>query len=186
MAYTVIVVDAINNGGAIGKHPSLNVSVEAAVSSLRAWYITMVLYPWVTLAVRASVGVLLLRLTTQRGFIWFIRAIIIANVIFTTTFFFILLFQCSPPQYFWRQLYGASGKCYNRLITTNSVTVYSILSALSDWSLGLLPIAILWSVQINIRTKVAIACLLSLGMMYVQTTSVSVPSLWSSRFDRNR
>ena len=143
----------------------------------------MVLYPPITFAIRASVCVLLFRINTKRICYWIIWVNLIVGAICCITFFFILLFQCSPLNYFWRQVYGESGHCYNRSIVTTSTSVYSVLSALSDWCLGLLPIAILWSVQINLRTKVVIAALLSLGMMYaMQILSLSLPSLKSHPF----
>ena len=138
----------------------------------------MMLYPWITLAIRASVCVLLFRINSKRSYLWYIRVILAANTIFSIIFFFILLFQCSPPQYFWRRVYGESGHCYDRSIVGVSATVYGVLSALSDWSLGLLPIAILWSVQMNLRTKVAIGGLLGLGVMYVCSYYLSKNCPW--------
>ncbi|PKS05666.1 hypothetical protein jhhlp_008186 [Lomentospora prolificans] len=164
LVYSVIVIDGAYNG-ALGKHPSIITSIDEAARALRTWYLTMVLYPWITLTIRASVCVLLLRLNTKKIYFRAIWGLLIANVLFSLSLFFVLLLQCSPPRYFWRQLYGESGTCFNRIIVTHSVTIYSVLSALSDWFLGLLPIAILWSVQINLRTKAAIAGLLSLGMI---------------------
>ena len=166
IVYSAIVIDGSLNG-AIGKHPSLNISTDQAALSLRTWYITMVLYPWITLTVRAAVCVLLFRMThyTKRGYSWFIQAIFAASTLFSIAFFFVLLLQCRPPRYFWTKVHGDSGYCYDRSIVDYSTTVYSALSVFFDWCLGLLPIAILWSVQINRRTKVAIAGLLSLGVM---------------------
>lgn len=162
--YAAIIIDGSYNG-ATGKHPSLGVKPEQAARSLRAWYLCMVLYPWITLTIRASVCVLLFRLTPKRWHRLVIWINLASSALFSTGFFFILVFQCSPPRYFWRQVYGENGYCHNKLIVTYGTTVYSVLSALSDWCLGLLPIAILWSVQINRRTKAAIAGLLGLGMM---------------------
>ena len=170
--YSAVVIDSSLNGG-VGKHPSLEATTQQNVHSLRAWYICMLLYPWITLAIRLSVCVLLFRLNSKRIYSWVIRINLIISALFTIAFFFILVFQCSPPQYFWRQLYGDEGYCHPKLIVTYSTTVYSVISALSDWCLGILPIAILWSVNINLRTKVAIAGLLSLGMMLVALFSFS-------------
>lgn len=137
----------------------------------------MLMYPIITLAIRASVCVLLFRLNSKRSFLWIIWINLAITNVASIAFFLILTFQCNPPAYFWRQLYGGEGYCRSKLMVTYSTSVYSVLSALSDWCLGLLPIAILWSVKINIRTKIAIAGLLSLGMMSVQ------PSLSRARLN---
>ena len=132
------------------------------------------MYPIITLAIRGSVCVLLFRLNSKRAVRWIIWINLAVTNVASIAFFLILTFQCSPPAYFWRQLYGGEGYCRSKLMVTYSTTVYSVLSALSDWCLGLLPIAILWSVRINLRTKIAIAGVLSLGMMSVQP-SLSSP-----------
>jgi hypothetical protein len=107
----------------------------------------------------------LLRITTSRAYRWIIWINFAVITIVSLEFCFALAFQCSPPSYFWMQIYGAEGKCLDKKIVITSVYVHSVFSAVSDWCLGLLPIAILWGVQINLRTKVIIALLLSLGMV---------------------
>lgn len=135
----------------------------------------MLMYPLITLAIRGSVCVLLFRLNSKRSLNWIIWINLVVTNIVSIGFFLILAFQCDPPAYFWRQLYEDDGYCRSKLMVTYSTTVYSVLSALSDWCLGLMPIAILWSVNINLRTKFVIAGLLSLGMMSVEPFSTSSP-----------
>lgn len=138
-----------------------------AARSLRGWYLCMVLYAPVTLTIRASVCVLLLRLSTSKHFNRIVYANLGLIAAISVAFFFILIFQCSPPSYFWTQVLGSKGHCHNKLIVTYATTVHSALSAASDWCLGLMPIALLWNVKINRRTKAIVAFLLSLGMMLV-------------------
>lgn len=45
--------------------------------------------------------------------------------------------------------------------------VYSITATLCDLTLGLLPIALVWNLQMNLRTKYALAGILGMGCMYV-------------------
>ena len=136
----------------------------------------MLLYPPLTLAIRGAVCVLLFRLNTKRSYLWIIWINLAITTIASIALLLILVFQCSPPKYFWRQLYGDEGYCRSKLMVTYSVTVYSVLSALSDWCLGLFPIAILWSVRINLRTKIVITGLLSLGMMLVKLSPLGILS----------
>lgn len=164
MAYGTISLDGAVNG-ATGKHISLGYTMDQASRSLKAWYLCMVLYAPITLTIRASVCVLLLRMSAtkmHRRIIWTNFAII---AVVSMTFFFVLVFQCNPPSHFWTQVHGSDGYCHSNLIVFYSTTVHSCASALSDWCLGLMPIALLWNVNINRRTKAIIAFLLSLGMM---------------------
>ncbi|KAM0276287.1 hypothetical protein ACHAQH_006917 [Verticillium albo-atrum] len=164
IAYATIAMDGALNG-ATGKHYALRYTMDQAARSLRGWYLCMVLYAPITLTIRASVCVLLLRLATSKVHRWIIWVNFAVISLISAAFFFILVFQCSPPSHFWTQVYGTDGHCYNKLIVTYSTTVHSCISCLSDWCLGLLPIALLWNVKINGRTKVTIAVLLSLGMI---------------------
>lgn len=106
-------------------------------------------------------------MATRRTYRWIIWVNLGVSTIVSTAFFFILVFQCTPVSYFWNQAYGYKGYCVDRNVIPVAVVVHSILSALSDWCLGLLPVALLWNVKINRRTKVIIVILLSLGMMLV-------------------
>jgi hypothetical protein len=164
LAYGVISLDGAANG-ATGKHFSLNYTLDQASRALRAWYLCMVLYAPITLTIRASVCVLLLRLSNSRVHRWIIWANFAIIGAVSIAFFLILLFQCHPLSYFWEQVHGAEGYCRPKSIVKHSTTVHSVVSALSDWCLGLMPIALLWRVNINRRTKAIVAVLLSLGMM---------------------
>jgi rhodopsin domain-containing protein len=162
--YGALAMDSAING-ATGKHYALRYSMDEAARSLRGWYLCMALYAPITLTIRASVCVLLLRLARSRVHRWIIWGNFIVIAIISTAFFFVLVFQCSPPSHFWTQVYGSDGRCYKSLIVSYTTTVHSSVCAVSDWCLGLLPIALLWHVKINGRTKAIVAILLSLGMM---------------------
>ncbi|KAH7123461.1 integral membrane protein [Dactylonectria estremocensis] len=173
-AYGAIALDGVVNG-ATGKHRSHITSPDEAARSLRAWYICEVLYPPIAMAVRCSLCVLLFRLASKTIHRWIIWINLGLVTIISVAFFFILAFQCYPVSYFWRQVYGNEGHCINKEIVPYSVFVHSIVSALSDWCLGLLPIALLWHVKINRRTKAIIAILLSLGMIAGVALIVRIP-----------
>jgi hypothetical protein len=163
LAYGTVALHGVLHG-ATGKRIE-ELSVDAAALSLRAWFICEVLYSPVTLAIRASVCVVLLRLASERVHIWIIWINFVLITIVSIVFFFLLLFQCSPVVYFWKQVYGLQGSCVPVAVIPTAFWVHSIISSLSDWCLGLLPVAILWHVKINRRTKAIIAFLLSIGIM---------------------
>jgi hypothetical protein len=47
---------------------------------------------------------------------------------------------------------------------------HSAVSFTADWVLGLLPIALIWNLQMNRRTKISLGCILATGLL-----SVSLP-----------
>jgi len=173
-AYAAVAIDGVVNG-ATGQDVSQQYTPNQAAKSLLGWYLCEAMYAPITLAIRASVCIVLLRITTKKAY----RIIIWINVgviaVVSIVFAFVMAFQCSPPSYFWKQVFGAEGSCIDKRIVMISVYVHSVFSAVSDWCLGLLPIAILWGVQINMRTKVIVAFLLSLGMVAGVVLIVRMP-----------
>ncbi|CCF38022.1 integral membrane protein [Colletotrichum higginsianum] len=176
VAYTVYAGVALHGvtQGATGKHIT-ELTVEQAAVSLRAWYICEVLYSPITLAIRTSICLLLLRLALNKIHRWIIYANLIIVWMISIAFFCIMTFQCMPPSYFWRQLYGDPGSCINLNIVPDATIAHSVISALSDWCMGLLPIALLWNVNLNRRTKALVAVLLSMGMIAGVALIVRIP-----------
>lgn len=134
--------------------------------SLRSWFLGEALYPTVTLVLRISVCVTLLRLASMPVHRWIIWVNLVIVSIISIVFFFVAIFQCNPVSYFWRQVYDEDGgECIDSNVIPRLTIAHSVISALSDWCLGLLPVAILWEVKINRRTKAIIAVLLGMGML---------------------
>lgn len=81
--------------------------------------------------------------------------------------FLVMTMQCSPPSYFWRGPIDPTvqGSCLHQDVVPISTIVYSAISAVSDWMLALLPIAMLWHVRINLQTKIGVAILLGMGIL---------------------
>ena len=164
IAYATVAMDGVVKG-ATGQHITSGYTADQASKSLLGWYICTVLYAPMTMLIRASVGIVLLRITTSRVFrliVWLNLGII---TVVSTLFCFLEAFQCKPPSFFWRQVYGVEGGCLAKSTIQNIIYAHCVFSAASDWCLGLLPIGILWNVKINKRTKAIIAVLLGLGVM---------------------
>ncbi|KAJ5888359.1 hypothetical protein N7495_008400 [Penicillium taxi] len=119
---------------------------------------------WSASFAKLSIAVALLRLTViklHRYILWVVTALIIASGLL---FGFILLFNCSPVSYFWmRSLSGSSGHCIPTSTTINVAYIYSVMSILADGTLGILPVFLVWKLQMNTRTKFAVGGILSLG-----------------------
>lgn len=150
--------------GGTGKHTN-DLTPDSAEVSLRAWYLCEVLYAPMSACIRTSIAVFLLRLAGKRWHKWSIYIILTVTWLISVGFFVPMVIQCSPPSYFWKQVQGAEGYCINPVIVPLFTIIHSIISAICDWIVGLLPILLLWNVQINRRTKFGIAALLSMGIM---------------------
>ncbi|KAI1841693.1 hypothetical protein JX265_006242 [Neoarthrinium moseri] len=165
-AYAIIAVCGVAMGGT-GKHTS-ELTLDGVAIALRGWYLCEVLYAPLSGIIRTSIAIFLLRLVVKPWQIWVIRVNLGIIWVTSLVYFFLMTFQCVPPSYFWegpsRQA-GSAGTCMDNNVVPIATIVHSAVSAVSDWMLGLLPIAMLWNVSINRRTKVSIAILLSMGLV---------------------
>jgi hypothetical protein len=83
-------------------------------------------------------------------------------------FFFFTIFQCTPVDFFWnRKQPGASGTCVSNDVLIGIAYLYSVGAAITDLTIGLLPVALIWNLRMNNRTKCAIVGILGIGCMFV-------------------
>jgi hypothetical protein len=88
-------------------------------------------------------------------------------------FFFFTMFQCSPVDFFWNlKQPGAEGTCINKDTLIGIAYLYSVGAAVTDLTIGLLPVALIWNLRMNRRTKGAIAGILGIGCMFVSAIPI--------------
>ncbi|KAE8443869.1 hypothetical protein EG329_001278 [Mollisiaceae sp. DMI_Dod_QoI] len=98
----------------------------------------------------------------QRFIIFSVVSIMVA---FGIAWFFTLLFQCNPIQYFWNRIYETTpGTCLSNNVEAGMAYTQAILSAVSDFILGLLPIWIVWDIKMPRKLKASVAGLLGIGI----------------------
>ncbi len=93
--------------------------------------------------------------------------------------FFCLLFilQCRPSAYFWTKYTGGKGTCINAQITVGAFYGYAAISCWTDWTFALVPIFLVWNLQMNIRTKISVGAILACGVIASMATIVRFPYL---------
>ncbi|KAH9870913.1 hypothetical protein J1614_006485 [Plenodomus biglobosus] len=81
-----------------------------------------------------------------------------------------IIFQCNPVEAAWRaDLTAEGGHCQAPVYLQNVYYFCSSVNIFTDWATALMPIALLWNVQMNRNTKISVAGILGLGIF----TSVS-------------
>lgn len=99
----------------------------------------------------------------QKIIIWVVVSVVTAYSIF---YFFIVIFQCRPTSYFWDRFDGLhDGKCVSNGLVAGATYAHSSLSVWADWTLALLPISLVWDLDMNPRTKISVAVILALGAL---------------------
>ncbi|KAK4130421.1 hypothetical protein BT67DRAFT_429600 [Trichocladium antarcticum] len=151
-------------------YASMEAHVDHAQShyiALYTWFISEVLYAPLSALIRTSIAVFLLRIPPARAYRFIIYANILVVWILCVAYFFLLVFQCNPPSHFYMQVLGQPGSCIAPETIPCATIVHSILSALTDFTLASLPIAIMWNLRLKRRTKIVIAAILGMGFLQV-------------------
>jgi hypothetical protein len=98
-----------------------------------------------------------------------IRAITTGLIVFTIVWgigsIIAIVFQCWPVQYFWTK--SVEGTCIS-----GQMSLYMAMGSLSlveDVALLLLPIVVVWRLQLIPRQKIQLTLLFSVGTLYVRT-----------------
>lgn len=175
-AYGIIAVHGVAAGGT-GKHTE-DLTPEGIEVALRAWYLCEVIYAPLSALIRTSIAVFILRLATKSWQKWIIWVNIAIIWLTSVVYFFLMTLQCLPSNYFWQgpvAVPGVTGSCMDHDVVPIATIVHSSVSAVSDWVLGLLPVAMLWKVNINRRTKISIAILLGMGLVAGVALIIRIP-----------
>ncbi len=131
------------------------------------FYCGEITYVLTTCLVKVYIGIFLGQICIQRSQIIVIWSMCVAFTTFSVYFLFILMFQCRPISYFWiRFIPGSPGSCLPSKIVVDSNYAHSVLSATVDWTLGIIPIFIVWNLNLNLRSKISVAVILALGAVY--------------------
>lgn len=133
--------------------------------ALYYWFLCELFYAITTLFVRISIALFLLRICVKPIHKRIVYGTVAMVTVFTIFYFFLVLFQCWPVSYFWGQYEGMKGTCIDPATVPNASIAHSAVSFAADWVLGLLPVALIWDLKMNTRTKVSVGVLMSLGLL---------------------
>ena len=123
--------------------------------------------------IKLSIAVFLLRIAVTRTYIWILRISMAVVTIWSVAIWIYDLFQCIPVEAQWN--YTMKGaKCVSGSSFVAAAYSISVMTIISDWLYALLPIPMLWSVQMNVQTKATVAFILSLGILYVSQSPLSM------------
>lgn len=140
-------------------------SADGIEVALWTWAMCEVMYPGISFCIRMSISWFLLRLAVVKWHKRVIVAVMIGNLLISIGYLIPMCVQCLPLSYFWTRHKGGRGFCLDFRVVPIATIVHAVLGAAMDWIMALLPIAILWTVRINRRTKTAISTMLGLGVL---------------------
>ncbi|KAI2469211.1 hypothetical protein F4781DRAFT_431565 [Annulohypoxylon bovei var. microspora] len=136
-------------------------------------------YIMTSLLVKFTVGIFLLRICSQAWQKSVIYTVLLVCLIYNVFFVFMAIFQCRPVAYYWDQYTeDIEGTCFSADLITGTSYAAAGINAVSDWVLGLLPIALVRKLELSKRSKIMVSCTLALGSLASTATIVRIPYIW--------
>lgn len=118
----------------------------------------------------------LLRLTVERIHSWVLYGVMCFSTTVGIVFLFFTIFQCHPVAYYWNRLSG-NGCCLDIETLLGIVYMYSGVAATCDFAISSLPVFMIWELQMDQRTKFAVAGILGIAGMFVHPACSFYPGL---------
>lgn len=143
----------------------------------KMWWTCEPLYVLTNMAIKASIAIFLLRICVHRSHkitIWIVTGV---TEIYSLFFFLLFVLQCRPTSLFWLRYTSnpPEGSCLDAKVVSNAFYGYSAISCWTDWTFSILPIFLVWKLQMNLRMKISVVLILAAGAMY--DWSPSFPSI---------
>ncbi|KAE8443717.1 hypothetical protein EG329_001397 [Mollisiaceae sp. DMI_Dod_QoI] len=113
--------------------------------------------------IKLSVASFLLRLVPGKGYKIFLYCMIAFLVAFTCSSAGTLIFSCVPIRASWDAASEPNAKCFSNATFTAIGMFNSCVNIVTDVLFATLPIPMVWNLQVNLRTKLSLIAILSLG-----------------------
>ncbi|KAL2114554.1 hypothetical protein VUR80DRAFT_4537 [Thermomyces stellatus] len=149
-------------GRGIGRHnAALNQDDE--IDSLMWQALATATYVIDMMFIKLSIGIFLLRLAIQKTYRYILWASLVIVAIWSVVLFFWNMFQCKPVEAQWDYTLEDSS-CVPIQEVVAAAYSLSVMCILSDWLYALIPIPMLWNVEMTKQTKITVIIILGLGI----------------------
>lgn len=116
------------------------------------------------IASKISIGLFLLRVTVTRIHKCIIYVAMGLTVLTGLVFFFVTLLQCSPINFFWDKSIK-DGSCVAIDVIIGLTFLYSAISVICDFTFAILPIFLIWGLNMSVRTRLLLTPILGMACM---------------------
>ncbi|KAF1960140.1 hypothetical protein CC80DRAFT_438682 [Byssothecium circinans] len=136
---------------------------ESQIEQAKKWFLIAGLaYAAATAPVKASICVLILRVTPQRKFRWILYNVIGISTLGSFIRVVVYIARCKPLAAAWNP---AKGKCGSPSILTNVTYFFSAVCIVTDWTCAILPVFVIWGIQLSRNAKIYVGVILALGVL---------------------
>jgi hypothetical protein len=133
--------------------------------------------------IKLSIAIFLLRIATKKRYTWTLKISMFIVTVWSLAIFLFDIFQCAPIKAQW-DFTIMNSKCAPGGSFVAAAYSISVLTVITDWIYAIIPIPMIWSVQLTTQKKATVTFVLSLGVLYVfvissamlaQVNIISVP-----------
>ncbi|OAQ59982.2 hypothetical protein VFPPC_14714 [Pochonia chlamydosporia 170] len=142
-------------------------------SAMQYWWFCYLSYCLTMIASKLSIGCFLLRLMVRRLERWIVYVVMLLTVLTGVLFFFVTLLQCKPISYFWNK--AQQGHCIDIEVIIVITYVYSAFSVICDFTFALLPIYIIWHLNMNKVNKMALIPIMAMACVASAAVVIRFP-----------
>ena len=163
---------AANHGA--GKHQEI-VSKQDQAKLSQIIYGIEILYPLLVTAIKCSILTLYLRLFGVRPLFRKVIYVMFALVVgWCIAVVFAAIFQASPPSVLWTTNLKDMPKGAHHIDFAAYLVGSAVPNVVMDFAILLLPMSIVWQLQICMSRKMALSAVFAVGALYVSFPSVKV------------
>lgn len=161
-----LIATGVHHG--LGRKDVANMSLAQIEQIMKYQTLCNVVYVADTAVVKLSVAILLLRISPKLVYIRILYVLIVGCIAWNLCVVCVTLFQCSPISAAWRQYVGGSTEhCLSERLILNIAIGFSSVDIFYSFVFALMPLPMLWNVQIPNNQKYGIWAILGLGLLYV-------------------
>ena len=114
--------------------------------------------------IKLSIALFLLRIAIIKPHIWILRISLTIVAIWSLAIFIYDIFQCTPVKAQWDYTI-VNKRCVSGGSFVAAAYSISVMTIVSDWLYALLPIFMIWKVQMTSQAKITVGFVLSLGIL---------------------
>ncbi|CAJ2510927.1 Uu.00g065520.m01.CDS01 [Anthostomella pinea] len=168
---TCVLFPACYNG--LGMHDGRYTKREG-IDAMMYFYLFQDLYVWANIPIKLSLCVTLMRLgETKRWMTWTLYVIMFLIALTSALSNIFILSSCTPAAALWDKTLPHY-TCRDWRPTIAIAIIYSVVNIFTDFIVALLPVFLLWKLQLAWRQKLAVMGVLSLGILASCATLIRI------------
>lgn len=159
----------------IGRH-NKSLATRAEIEALKYQTLATLTYVGNMMFIKLSIAIFLLRIATKKRYTWTLKISMAVVTIWSLAILLFDIFQCTPVAAQWdftiMDFHCAPGTDF-----VNAAYSISVMTVITDWMYAIIPIPMIWSVQMTTQKKMTVAFVLSLGVFASIATLIRVKYL---------